>query len=775
MSRKSAYTISGKDNGIRIDSRLLEERMQKAVEGGYRNLIVEAFGQHGIGGRLWKAGNEKVYIKVAGAPGQRLGSLAYPNTTIEIMGPVSEDVGWLNAGAEIIVHGNAGNGTANAMAQGKIYIAGNTGSRTMTMTKRNPRFEPPELWVLGSVGDYFGEFMAGGIAVICGWKAQSPENVLGYRPLVGMVSGTVYVRGQFQGYSQADAIEAEITDDEWDWLESNLKVYLQKIDRQELISSLSVRKDWKKIRAKGPQEKGVSGRMSMSEFRRGVWDAELGKGGLIGDLSDMDMSPIPLITTADLRRYVPVWENDVYMAPCQATCPSGIPVQERWRLVREGRIDEAVDMALAYSPFPATVCGYLCPNPCMGACTKGDSGMLPVDITLLGKASINAKTPNLPELSGKRVAVIGGGPAGISAAWQLRLAGHEAVIFDNAKEIGGKITSVIPGSRIPKEVVSKELERVREVVGHVQAANITKKDFEKIVSEYDFVIIATGAQKPRILPIPGRERMITSLDFLLKSKIDAIRPGENVVVIGAGNVGCDVATEAKRLGAETVTLIDVQKPAAFGKEREEAEHAGAVFRWPCFTSEITAEGVKLTTGEVIPADTVVVSIGDTADLEFLPERIRVEKGLVTVNDVFQTTDSRVFAIGDIVKAGLITDAIGAGHISAKAINDIIGGQRPRSDTRRMIDKSRVKLEYFDPRILDYGDTDKCGSECASCGKCRDCGICVAVCPEAAISRKQTGFNDFEYRVNPDRCIACGFCAGACPCGIWNMTVNSPLE
>jgi len=775
MSKTPAYTISGKENGIRIDSRLLEEKIQKAIEEGYRNLVVDALGQHGIGGRLWKAGNDKVYIKVVGPPGQRLGSLAYPNTTIEIMGPVSEDLGWLNAGAEIIVHGNAGNGAANAMAQGKLYIAGNTGSRAMTMTKRNPRFEPPELWVLGSVGDYFGEFMAGGVAVICGWKAQSPQNVLGYRPLVGMVSGTVYVRGSFQGYSKADAKDVEITDEDWNWLTANLKTYLEKISRQELLDPISVRTDWRKITAKGPQEKGGSNRMSMANFHKNVWNAELGKGGLIGDLSSMDMSPIPLITSGDLRRYVPVWENDKYMAPCQATCPSGIPVQERWRLVRDGRIDEAVDMALAYSPFPATVCGYLCPNPCMGACTKGDAGMAPVDITLLGKASIKAKTPVMPELSGRKVAVIGGGPAGISAAWQLRRAGHEAVIFDNAEEIGGKITSVIPNTRIPKDVISKELGRVKDVVGHVQASEITKAEFEKIAAEYDFVIIATGAQKPRTLPVPGKERLVTSLDFLLKSKANAIKPGKNVVVIGAGNVGCDVATEAKRLGAETVTLIDVQQPAAFGKEKEEAEHAGAIFRWPCFTSEIIPEGVKLTSGEIIPADTVVVSIGDTADLDFLPERIRVEKGLVTVNDVFQTTDSKIFAIGDIVKAGLITDAIGAGRISANAISDIIGGKRPQSDTRLMIDKNRVKLEYFDPRILDYGDNEQCGAECASCGKCRDCGICVAVCPESAISRKQIGFSDFEYKVNADKCIACGFCAGACPCGIWNLTVNAPLE
>ena len=156
---------------------------------------IEAFGQHGIGGRLWRAGRRRVSIRVTGHPGQRVGSMGFPNTVIEVLGPVSDDVGWLNAGAEIIVHGNAGNGAANAMAQGRVCVAGNIGARGMTMTKHNPRFEPPELWVLGSVGDYFGEFMAGGIAVVCGHEAQTPENVLGYRPLVGMVGGKVFFRG----------------------------------------------------------------------------------------------------------------------------------------------------------------------------------------------------------------------------------------------------------------------------------------------------------------------------------------------------------------------------------------------------------------------------------------------------------------------------------------------------------------------------------------------------------------------------------------------------
>ena len=92
----------------------------------------------------------------------------------------------------------------------------------------------------------------------------------------------------------------------------------------------------------------------------------------------------------------------------------------------------------------------------------------------------------------------------------------------------------------------------------------------------------------------------------------------------------------------------------------------------------------------------------------------------------------------------------------------------------MIDKSRVKLEYFDPRRLRFDDVEECAEECASCGSCRDCGICTAVCPQTAIRRVEKDERDFELVVDPDRCIGCGFCAGACPCGIWTMVENDPL-
>ncbi len=774
--------IFGKTKQVRIESRILEEELQQAIENGERNIKIDAHGQHGIGGRLHRAGDEKVYILIEGHPGQRTGSMGFPNTRIEIMGPASDDVGWLNAGAEIIIHGNAANGAANAMAQGKIFIDGNIGARGMTMTKSNPRFDPPELWILGTAGDYFAEFMAGGVAIICGHEGQNPENVIGYRPTVGMVGGKIFFRGPINGFSTADAKQIPVSDTDWKWLSDNMVLFLENINKPELLSTLTKRSEWQLLTALSPQEKTIDTRRSMASFRQGVWDAELGTGGLIGELTDIDMSPVPVIATGKLRRFVPVWENNMYLAPCQAACPSGIPVQQRWGLMREDKTEQALEIALDYTPFPATICGYLCPNLCMDSCTKHADILVPIDVTVLGKKSIDIDAKaNVPPESGKKIAVIGGGPAGISVAWQLRKQGHTAVIYDRAEKLGGKIESVIPNSRIPKDVFKKELERAASVIPHVHLKeNLTAAEFEKIASDFDFTVISIGAQKPVVPPFPGNEKLVPALDFLFKAKAGSIKPGKRVVIIGAGNVGCDVATEAHRLGADDITLIDIQEPASFGLERDEAERAGAKFLWPKFTKEITDDGVVLTDGELLPADTVVISIGDRPDLDFIPEGVSIDRGFVSVNAAYQTTIPNIFAIGDVVRPGLLTNAIGAGRKAATTIIEVLSGKRPLEDTspvfsdgKPAIDKSRVSLAYFDPRIIESNTLGDCASQCSSCGKCRDCGICVSACPQAAISRIEVADDaGYEYTVNDDLCIGCGFCAGACPCGIWDIVQNS---
>ena len=513
----------------------------------------------------------------------------------------------------------------------------------------------------------------------------------------------------------------------------------------------------------------------MSWFRTQVWDKELGRGGLIGDLQETEKGTIPLIAKAQMRRYVPVWEQGKYSSPCQASCPTGIPVQDRWAMVRADNIDEAISMGLTYTPFPATVCGYLCPSPCMASCTRNQATMTPIDVRLLGRAGKDVSPPKPAKKSNKKIAVIGAGPGGISAAWHLTLKGHTVTLFETGKTIGGKISSAIPDSRIPGETLDTELKRVKSLIPDIRMEQeIDETQFSKIKYDYDFTIVAAGAKRPRTLPIPGIETSIAANDFLEAAKLTGKKIGKKIVIIGAGNVGCDVATEAYRLGAREITLIDVQKPAAFGKEKEDAQDCGAIFRWPLFTKEITPKGILLQDGELLKADTVVVSIGDIPDLDFLGDELTIEKGFVTVDKFGRTSDPRVFALGDVVGPGLITDAIGGGKQAAQSIDQIIAGKRPdQGALLPMIDKDRISLEYYDPRSK-ADELDACGADCASCGNCRDCGICVAICPEAAIERKTLDKSGFDYQVDPDKCIGCGFCKGACPCGIWDLVPNTPL-
>jgi len=777
MSYKPTIIIPGMEKGVRVDSRILEERIQKAVVDGHQCIEVIAHGQHGIGGRLWKAGKEQVVMRVLGTSGQRLGSMGFPNTFIDAVGPASDDVGWLNAGARIIVRGNATNGVGNAMAQGKIYVAGDIGARGMTMTKHNPRFDPPELWVLGSVGDSFAEFMAGGIAVICGYGTPRQDNILGYRPCVGMVGGKIFFRGPHRGYHEQDARLKALDDDEWQWLTSGMKEFLETIGRSELLAMFKKdRLQWQVLVTRKPHEKHGAPSRNVHQFRSEVWDRELGPGGLIRDLSDMDRSPIDVITTGHLRRYVPLWENDRYLPPCQAHCPTGIPVQKRWELIRKGLMDKAVDLALAYTPFPATVCGYLCPNLCMEHCTRKSAKLPPVDTTLLGKASLAAAKPVPAPKTGRKIAVIGGGASGLSVAWQLWMKGHEPVIYEMRDRLGGKITDMIPRSRIPDEVVAHELKRVSDEISHIHLNHfLTKESFLKLKDTFEFIVIAVGARKPRVLPVPGGEKAVAALDFLRQSRVDDMKVGKRVVVIGAGNVGCDVAAEAARLGAKEITLIDIQEPASYGKERQAAEAAGARFVWPRIAKAITRKGVELTNGEVLPADTVIVAIGDQPDLDFLPEGVTVERGFIVVDNHFRSSDPQVFAIGDAVRLGLLTDAIGAGRVAATTIDDAVKGRYETYDQLPPIDSKRVKLEYYDPRILEFGDAAACASQCASCGACRDCGLCETLCPRSAISRHPLEDDAYEYVVEADRCIGCGFCEGACPTGVWRLVENEPLE
>jgi ferredoxin len=185
--------------------------------------------------------------------------------------------------------------------------------------------------------------------------------------------------------------------------------------------------------------------------------------------------------------------------------------------------------------------------------------------------------------------------------------------------------------------------------------------------------------------------------------------------------------------------------------------------------------VELTDGEILPADTVIVAVGNVPELPFLTDDISLKNGFIHVDEQFKTNDDRVFAIGDTVRPGLLTEAIGAGRVAAQAIDALLKGYGETYDKLPQIDSNRIKTEYFDSSIKSFSDPVSCAANCVSCGACRDCGICETVCPQNAISRKALEGEGYEYIVNAELCIGCGFCAGVCPTGVWEIVENTPLE
>ena len=776
---KKKVTLKGIVKSRRLSSRVLEEEIQKVVGNGARNIHVLADGQHGIGGRIWPRG-ETVKITVEGPVGQRLGSMGMFGTEIVVKGSASDDAGWINCGADITVLGDVTNGAHNAAAQGKLYVQGGGGARCDTMTKHNPKFDPPQSWYFRDVGDTFAEFKAGGIAVVCGVNPRNPENILGYRPCVGMVAGVVYFRGPIKGYSETDVKLLDLTDQDWKWLTVNMKPYLKAIKRPEYYKELSRSiKDWKKLVPFTAQEraKKKTFKISIAEFRSGIWEKSVGRGGIFGEYLTHPLTILPYVTTGDDRRFKPVWNNYKYAPPCEYACPTGIPSQKRAQLIRADKLHEALELVLQYSPLPASVCGEICPNLCMQACTRGRVDRA-YNIKEMGSASLEIKAPKPQKKTSRKAAVIGGGPGGLSAAWQLALKGHDVDLYEAEGKLGGKLELCIPRERLPQKVLRKEIDRFKEIGINVHLnTKVHRKKFDLIYKSHDVVVVACGAHRPRIMNVPGSKDMVPAYDFLkgINTGDAPDLKGRSVVVIGAGNVGMDVAAEAYHCGAKEVTAVDIQEPAAFGKELEIAESLGTKIVWPKFTEKYEKKNGKIyfTDRTSLKADLVVISIGDMPMTEFLPPSVHTDKnGWIQADDAGHTSNPRVYAIGDATRLGLVTHAIGHGRTAAEAVHALLSGRSYNMPPPKPVAPyEKIKTAYYDVCKGEPFAPVEEANRCMSCAVCRDCHMCETVCYNGAISRKGYEDGSYEYMVDSDLCIGCGFCAGICPCGVWEMEDN----
>ena len=403
-------------------------------------------------------------------------------------------------------------------------------------------------------------------------------------------------------------------------------------------------------------------------------------------------------------------ENPV---PCVALCPAGVDIPGYIALIRDGRCDDAVRLIRKDNPFPVA-CAYICEHPCEARCRRNmiDDAM---NIRGLKRYAVDTAgevpQPLCAEPTGKRVAVIGGGPGGLSAAYYLALMGHEVTVYEKRCQLGGMLRYGIPSYRFPREKLDQEIASILSLGITVCTQVDVGSDisFEELRRQYDSVYISIGAHTDKKTGIPGEEsRGVISAVEMLRSIGDNELPdftGKQVVVIGGGNVAMDVTRSAVRLGAEKVSCVyrrrqvdmtalpeEVEGAVAEGVElmtlmapvrieADEEGNAAALWVQPQIPGDIRSGRPAPKTadqGEIrIPADVIVVAIGQGIETNaFEHAGIPIHRGTIEAlsdSKLNKADMEGVFAGGDCVTGpASAIKAIAAGKVAAANIDEYLG-------------------------------------------------------------------------------------------------------
>lgn len=414
--------------------------------------------------------------------------------------------------------------------------------------------------------------------------------------------------------------------------------------------------------------------------------------------------------------------------PCMTGCPVNVPIPGFIEKVAEGDFEAAYEIITSENALPA-ICGRVCPqeNQCEGKCVRGIKGE-PVAIGRLERFVADYHMANAvpsdvqPEKNGKRVAVVGSGPAGITCAGELVKKGYEVTVFEALHKAGGVLSYGIPEFRLPKDLVAREIETVEKLGVDIQTNVIVGRSVtidELIEQGYSAVFVGSGAGLPRFLNIPGENLLgvYSANEFLTRVNLmkgykfpetpTPVKVGKKVAVVGAGNVAMDAARTAKRLGAEEVYIVYRRSEEELPARAEEVHHAkeeGIIFKLlnnPCAIHGedgwVTGiEVVKQELGEpdasgrrspkpiegsnyVIDVDTVVIAIGQSPNplIRQTTPGLETQKwgGIIVDEDTMKTSKDGVYAGGDTVTgAATVILAMGAGKKAAKAIDEYLQGK-----------------------------------------------------------------------------------------------------
>jgi NADH-quinone oxidoreductase subunit F len=462
--------------------------------------------------------------------------------------------------------------------------------------------------------------------------------------------------------------------------------------------------------------------------------------------------------------------DSMVISACQHACPAGIDVPNYVAAIASGKYEKAVEIIRERNPFPA-VCGRICIHPCELKCRRGELDE-PVAIRSLKRYAtdwyfdhIRKPKKPFPVDKDQRVAVVGGGPAGLTCAYFLARMGYRVTVFEAQSAAGGMLGITIPEFRLPREVIEKEINYI-ESCG-VEILYKSPIDARHTVNDlleegYRAVFIAAGAQSSKRINIPGEEEGLVGLHYGLQFLTD-IRAGKDiklkgkVVVLGGGNVAIDVARTALRVGARDVQVFyrrTKEEMPAWEKDIDEAIEEGVVINPMWAPKQIIHQGSKVTgiefvhsmtvfdeegrsslkldeeVTQLVEADTIIISIGQAPDISFLSKDSQLERALwgslVVDENSLATNIPGVFAGGDFTTGpSIVINAIALGRRAALAIDKYLKGGRGRveivdektamrediglaldEETTEERPRIKIQLEKPEERVKDFREVEK---------------------------------------------------------------------